>query len=476
MTEKDKPEATSSPAGGAKLGFLEKMRQTSEASGRNREARLNRQPQAVVRQSPKFDQLPEYQRVLTQRKVGEVIGVDNPFYRSHDVAAGATTVMAGKNFANFASYDYLGTNTDPLVLSRAKEAIDRYGISASASRLVAGERPVHTELEATLAEVYGVEAAVCFVSGYLTNVAAISCLVGPQDLVIHDEFIHNSALAGIKQSGATRRLFRHNDVDNLEAVLKTLSSEFRRVLVIVEGVYSMDGDIADLPKLLELRSRYGFWLMVDEAHALGVLGKTGRGTFEHFDLDPQDVDIWMGTLSKTTSSCGGYIAGSQALADILKAEAGGFVYSVGLAPVLAAAAKTGLDILRSEPERTERLHRNGALFLEEAKRAGLDTGLSVGFSVVPVLVGDSLRAVQLSNDLLEDGVNALPIIHPAVPEGQARLRFFITCNHTDEQIRHAVDVTARRLKSLEERKFGLASLDMEKMMQLSPLLQSPNNS
>lgn len=475
MTKKDKPETTASPTGGAKLGFLEKMRQTSEASGRNREARLNRQPQASVRQSPKFDQLPEYQRVLTQRKVGEVIGVDNPFYRSHDVAAGATTVMDGRDFANFASYDYLGTNTDPKVTSRAKEAIDRYGISASASRLVAGERPVHTELEALLAEVYGVEAAVCFVSGYLTNVAAISCLVGPQDLVIHDEFIHNSALAGIKQSGATRRLFRHNDVDNLETVLKTLASEFRRVLVIVEGVYSMDGDIADLPRLLELRNRYGFWLMVDEAHALGVLGKTGRGTFEYFDIDPQEVDIWMGTLSKTTSSCGGYIAGSQALADILKAEAGGFVYSVGLAPVLAAAAKAGLDILRSEPERTERLHRNGALFLEEARKAGLDTGLSVGFSVVPVLVGDSLRAVQLSNELLEDGVNALPIIHPAVPEGQARLRFFITCNHTEEQIRHAVEATSRRLKSLEERKFGLASLDMEKMMLLSPLLQSPNN-
>ena len=475
MTKKDKPETTASPTGGAKLGFLEKMRQTSEASGRNREARLNRQPQASVRQSQKFDQLPEYQRVLTQRKVGEVIGVDNPFYRSHDVAAGATTVMDGRDFANFASYDYLGTNTDPKVTSRAKEAIDRYGISASASRLVAGERPVHTELEALLAEVYGVEAAVCFVSGYLTNVAAISCLVGPQDLVIHDEFIHNSALAGIKQSGATRRLFRHNDVDNLETVLKTLASEFRRVLVIVEGVYSMDGDIADLPRLLELRNRYGFWLMVDEAHALGVLGKTGRGTFEHFDIDPQEVDIWMGTLSKTTSSCGGYIAGSQALADILKAEAGGFVYSVGLAPVLAAAAKAGLEILRSEPERTEKLHRNGALFLEEARKAGLDTGLSVGFSVVPVLVGDSLRAVQLSNELLDDGVNALPIIHPAVPEGQARLRFFITCNHTEEQIRHAVEATSRRLKSLEERKFGLASLDMEKMMLLSPLLQSPNS-
>jgi 8-amino-7-oxononanoate synthase len=474
LTNKNELDTAASPAGDAKRGFLDQMRQTNDASGRNRAARLNRQPQAPVRAVPKFDELPEYQRVVMQRKIADIVGVGNPFYRSHDVAAGATTVMAGKPFANFASYDYLGTNTDPLVAASAKEAVDRYGISASASRVVAGERPVHTDLETALAEVYGVEAAVCFVSGYLTNVAAISCIVGPQDLVVHDEFIHNSALAGIKQSGAARRLFKHNDVENLENVLKTVSGDFRRVLVIVEGVYSMDGDVADLPRLLELRNRYGFWLMVDEAHALGVLGKTGRGTFEHFGLDPRDVDIWMGTLSKTTSSCGGYIAGSQALADILKADAGGFVYSVGLSPVLAAAAKTALDVLRSEPERTERLHRNGSLFLELARKAGLDTGLSIGYSVVPVLVGDSLRAVQLSNELLEDGVNALPIIHPAVPEGMARLRFFITCNHTEEQIRHAVDATARRLESLKARNFGLASLDMEKMMQLSPLLQNSN--
>lgn len=476
MTSKDPDQNPSTHSMGGKKDFLEQMRQAKEASGRNRSARLNRQPKQPLREPVSFDKLPEYQRVTVQRKAGEMIGVDNPFYRSHDRAAGATTAMGGKEFINFASYDYLGTNTDPKVTENAKAAIDRYGISASASRLVAGERPVHAALEEKLAEVYGVDAAVCFVSGYLTNVAAISCLVGPQDLVVHDEFIHNSALAGIKLSGATRRLFRHNDVENLETVLRTLSSDFRRVLVIVEGVYSMDGDIADLPGLLELRSRYGFWLMVDEAHALGVLGKTGRGTFEHFDIDPKSVDIWMGTLSKTSSSCGGYIAGSQALADILKAEAGGFVYSVGLAPVLATAAKTGLDILTSEPERTEKLKQNGAFFKKCAEEAGLDTGLSVGVSVVPVLVGDSLRSVQLSNELLEDGINALPIIHPAVPEGLARLRFFITCNHTEEQIRYAVQATAKRLKALQERNFGLASLDMEKMMQLSPMLQTPDNS
>jgi 8-amino-7-oxononanoate synthase len=263
---------------GGKGNFIDQMRKANENVGRNRTTRLNAQPQQPARPPVGFDALPEYQRVMVQRKASEIIGVDNPFYRSHDEAAGATTTMDGEVYANFASYDYLGTNTDPRVTEAAKAAIDRFGISASASRLVAGERPVHAELEEKLASVYGVDAAVCFVSGYLTNVAAISCVVGPKDLVIHDEFIHNSALAGIKLSGATRRLFKHNDVDNLETVLNTLAGDFRRVLVIVEGVYSMDGDIADLPRLIELRNRYGFWLMVDEAHSLGVLGKTGRGS------------------------------------------------------------------------------------------------------------------------------------------------------------------------------------------------------
>ncbi|MFS8055991.1 aminotransferase class I/II-fold pyridoxal phosphate-dependent enzyme [Rhizobium sp. BR 317] len=460
------------PPGDKKSSLLEQMRRANESSGRNRVERLNRQPQQPVRQALRFEDLPEYKRVMTQKIAGEMAGIVNPFYRSHDTAAGATTKMGGREFVNFASYDYLATNTDPLVAARAKEAIDRFGISASASRLVAGERPVHVELEQQLARLYGVDAAVYFVSGYLTNVATIGCLLGPQDLVIHDEFIHNSALAGIKLSGAARRLFKHNDVENLESILKTLSSDFRRILVIVEGIYSMDGDVADLPALLELKARYGFWLMVDEAHALGILGERGRGTFEHFGLDPRDVDIWMGTLSKTTSSCGGYIAGSSALADILKAEAGGFVYSVGLAPVLATAAMAGLQILESEPDRAARLRRNGSLFLRCAREAGLDTGLSMGFSVVPVIVGDSLRAVQLSNDLLSEGINVLPIIHPAVPEGMARLRFFITCNHTEEQIRRSVAVTARRLQDLKDRNFGLASIDMDKVMQLLPMRQA----
>ncbi len=450
-----------------KENLLDRMRDAHQSSERSRMARSERDvPPPVRRKQTKFEDLPEYKQVQTQKVASEQLGIDNPFYRAHQTAAGATTVIDGRKLINFASYDYLGLNRHPHVLSQARDTITTFGISASASRLVAGERPAHAELEERIAAFYGVEASVCFVSGYLTNVAAISCLMGPKDLVVHDEFIHNSALAGIKLSGATRRLFKHNDANDLEHVLRTVAGDYRRILVIVEGVYSMDGDIANLPAIMKLKAEYGFWLMVDEAHALGILGKRGKGTFEHFGIDPRQVDIWMGTLSKTTSSCGGYIAGSGALAAVLKATAGGFVYSVGLAPVLTASAIASLDILEGEPERVAALKRNGALFLKLAQEAGLDTGLSAGFSVVPVLVGDSLRAVQLSNDLLAAGINALPIIHPAVPEGMARLRFFITSEHTEEQIRQTVALTAEKLKDLTERNFGLASIDVQQMMKM----------
>lgn len=446
--------------------YLSAWRGRRELAGRNRMDRMDRlsgRNEGPTIAPKGFETLVEYRKVLAQKAIGAMAGVANPFYRSHERAAGATTVIDGRELINFASYDYIGANTHPAVKNAAKAAIDRFGVSASASRLVAGERPVHTALEEKIARIYGTEASVCFVSGYLTNLAVISTLMGPNDLVIHDELIHNSALAGIKLSGATRRFFRHNDPVDLERVLSTIAGDFERILVIVEGIYSMDGDIACLPDLVRLRSRYGFWLMVDEAHALGVLGSNGRGTFEHFSIDPSSVDIWMGTLSKSASSCGGYIAGSTALIDILKAEAGGFVYSVGLAPALAAAALASLEIMDNETERVGRLRRNGHLFLELARQAGLDVGTSAGYSVVPVIVGDSLRAVQLSNELFKAGINALPIIHPAVPEGQARIRFFLTADHTADQITTAVRQAAATLTDLARRKVGLAGIDIQQI-------------
>lgn len=420
--------------------------------------------QLSVRTQPAFTDLAEYKQVAMQQFASQQLGMENPFYRAHESASGATAQIGGLSFDNFASYDYLGLNQDPRVIERANRALADFGVSASASRVVAGERTIHGELEASLADIYETEAAVCFVSGYLTNVAAISCLMGPKDLVIHDEFIHNSALTGIKLSGANRRFFKHNDCADLERILLSLAGDYERILVISEGIYSMDGDIADLPGLLRLKKQFNFWLMMDEAHSLGVLGDTGRGIFEHYDIASSEVDIWMGTLSKTTCSCGGYIAGSKALITLLKAQAGGFVYSVGLAPALAAAAIASLDILREEPRRTHALRRNSQSFLEHARERGLDTGLSEGYSVVPVLVADSLRSVQLSNELFAAGINVLPIIYPAVPEGLARLRFFITSAHTEEQIKRTVDLTAEILGRLKEQNFGIGSMDVKLVM------------
>ncbi|MDQ6434986.1 aminotransferase class I/II-fold pyridoxal phosphate-dependent enzyme [Mesorhizobium sp. LHD-90] len=438
------------------------MKDHARPAGGKRAARPAVAPQ--VNLAPAFTDLPEHKQIVAQAAAGDQLGIDNPFFRSHAGAAGATTVVDGRTLINFASYDYLGMNRHAEVLSAAKNAVDRYGISASASRLVAGERPIHGELESKIAGFYGVESAIVFVSGYLTNVATIGTLLGPEDLVIHDEFIHNSALIGAKLSGSHRRLFRHNDMDDLERVLRSVTGRHRRVLVVVEGVYSMDGDVADLPRLIELRSQYGFWLMVDDAHALGVIGDTGRGTAEYHGCNPRDVDIWMGTLSKTTASCGGYVAGSEALVTLLKGSAGGFIYSVGLAPALAAAAWTSLDLIDREPERVARMRRNGHLFYELARKRGLDTGVSVGCSVIPVIIGDSLRAAQLSNDLMATGINVMPIIHPAVPEGLARLRFFITSEHTPEQIDYAVTQTAEKLEALVERNFGIGSVDIEAVL------------
>ena len=221
-------------------------------------------------------------------------------------------------------------------------------------------------------------------------------------------------------------------------------------LVLVEGHYSMDGDIPDLPRVLDLKKRFGFWLLVDEAHGLGCIGKTGGGMREYYGLSGDEVDIWMGTLSKSLGSTGGYLAGSAAMIDAMKYEAPGSVYSVALAPVLAAAANEAIQIMHAEPERVARLHARGSFFLDVAKSLGLDTGASVGSSITPIMVGSSPLAAAASKVLLEEGINALPIAFPGVPMNQARLRFFITSEHTEDQIRHSLTTTAEILSRLRE--------------------------
>jgi 8-amino-7-oxononanoate synthase len=407
-------------------------------------------PGAVDKRFTDFSTLPGYDDLRLQRSIGDKFGLENPYFRMHDARASAVTEIGGKSYINFSCYDYLGLNGHPEIVAAAKEAIDRYGISCSASRIVAGERVAHRDLERALADHYSADDAVVFVSGYGTNVSVIASLAGAKDLVISDAVVHNSAVVGSVLSGASRRSFTHNDLDNLEQILTANRSRYERVVIVVEGLYSMDGDYPDLPRLIEIKNKYQAWLMVDEAHALGVLGKRGYGIAEHFGVDPRQVDIWMGTLSKTLAGCGGYIAGSAALVDYLKCLSGGFVYSVGIPPLLAASVAKSLEIMHREPERVVALQRNGAHFHKVAKEKGLDTGNGCGTAVSPIVVGDSISAVILSQQLFRRGINVQPVLYPAVPAKSSRLRFFLTAMHTEAQIETAVDAMVEELAKIPE--------------------------
>lgn len=395
-----------------------------------------------------FDQHPGYQQMRIMQEGGARLGVANPFFKVHDGIAGATTQIDGREYINFASYNYLGLSGHPSVSQAAKDAIDRYGTSVSASRMVSGERPIHRQLEDALARHYSVADAVVFVSGHATNVTTIGYLFGPKDLILHDALIHNSVVQGIALSGAKRLSFAHNDWAQLDAMLTHQRRQFERVLIVLEGLYSMEGDYPDLPRFIEISRRHHAFLMVDEAHSFGVLGATGKGIREHFGLNGSDVDIWMGTLSKTLAGCGGYIAGEGALVEHLRYLAPGFLYSVGMSPPVAAAALAALRYLESHPERVSRLQDNGRLFFELAKQAGLDTGTSAGVAVIPVITGSSLRAVRLAEALFQHGVNVQPILYPAVQEKAARLRFFISCEHGEYQLRHTVELLVKETSRL----------------------------
>ena len=392
------------------------------------------------------------------RKAGDVLGIDNPFFRPHAGIAGATTIIGNREYDNFVSYNYIGLNGDPRVSDAAKAAIDRYGTSVSASRIVSGERPVHRELEQALAEVYSADDALALVSGHATNVTVIGHLVGPADAILHDSLSHNSVVQGALLSGARRISFPHNDLDELERLLAQARPGVKRALIVVEGHYSMDGDVPDLARLVQIARRHRASLMVDEAHALGVLGRTGLGIAERCGVDPREIDVWMGTLSKTLSGCGGYIAGSAGLIEYLRCSAPGFVYSVGMSPPVAAAALESLRIMRQEPERVAQLAHNSEYFLARARDAGLDTGASVGAAIVPIMTGSSIRAGRAADLLFKMGVNVQPIIYPAVPERAARLRFFISSLHTEAQLARVAAQTAQALAEAGAERVSLADL------------------
>jgi 8-amino-7-oxononanoate synthase len=345
----------------------------------------------------------------------------------------------GTHFVSFANYDYLGLANHPKIVAEAERELHRLGVGALASRLVGGERSTHKPFEAEIAEFLGMESALTLVSGYLANVTTISWLLGKRDALFIDELAHNSIVAGCEGSPAETIKFRHNDFDHLEQLLRKRREDFRHALIVVEGIYSMDGDTADLPRLVEIKEKHDAWLMVDEAHSLGVLGETGRGLAELQGVDPNRLDLVVGTMSKTLASCGGFVCAKKPVIDWFRYTLPGFVYSVGLSPVILASARTALRLMQEENWRVGKLARNAEFFRDFAHANGLSTGPAVGRGVVPILFQDSVETMWASQHLLEKGFYVPPIVQIGVPKDQPRLRFFLSANHSEEEIRGVIE-------------------------------------
>jgi len=395
-----------------------------------------------------FDESQEYIEFKNRRDALERDGGGVPYFVCHNSPMRDTSIIDGREIIDFGSYNYVGMSGRKEVSDAAKKAIDVYGTSASGSRLLAGERPIHGQLEKEIAEWKHAESAVVCVGGHSTNVTIVGNFCGKNDLILYDALAHNSIDQGCKLSEATSKSFPHNDVEALERILKIQRKFFEKVLIVIEGAYSMDGDISDVPAFVAIKKKYGCFLMVDEAHSACVLGNTGGGVDEYFNLAPDDVDIKMGTLSKGLGTCGGYIAGRRCLIDYLKFNLPGFVFSVGISPALAAASLEAIRLLRNNPEIMQNLHRNIDCFAEEARKRHLDIGSAGKTAILPVLIGKEEDAFALSNELIKRGVSVPPAVYPAVPRNKAKLRFNVISEHKPEQIITALDALVSAAKDL----------------------------
>lgn len=347
-------------------------------------------------------------------------------------------VEGSGNMIMLGSYSYLGLIGHPRINRAAHEAVERYGTGVHGVQLLAGSLDIHRRLETCIARIKQAEAAALFSSGYAANTSTISCLLGRHDTVICDKLDHASIVDGCQLSQAKLQRFKHNDMANLEAILAGCDRTHKR-LVIVDGVYSMDGDIANLPEISRLCKKYGAWLMVDEAHSFGVIGETGRGIEEHFHLPADAVDIKMGTFGKAIPSQGAYVAGSEKLVRYLKHQARGFIYSGALSPVASAAALAALDVLETEPNHIRRLHENMEFFSKQLRGAGFSI-LNSESAVFPILCRDNAKAHQLANYCQHRGIFVQAIPHPVVPMGTARLRAAVNAAHLIEDLAYCVSV------------------------------------
>ena len=360
-----------------------------------------------------------------------------PFHMPLEAKAGPCVVADGHPMLMMSSYDYLGLIGDPRIDKAAIEAVMRYGTSTSGARLLTGTLDVHREMEADLAAFKGTQDALTFSSGYMANLGAIYGLFGPGDRVIIDELCHRSLHDACRMTGVQVQRFRHNDPQSVRDELQKPNTA-NRTLIISDGVFSMDGDICCLPELIALKKEFGCFLMIDEAHASGVLGATGRGTDEHFSVDTDDVDIWTGSLAKSIPSNGGFIAVSQEVAIFLQHASSPYIFSAAMTAASVAAIRAGLAILKQEPERVERLRQNGKFLRNGLQELGYDTGLSET-AVIPVILKDEARTALFARKLRDFGIIAAPVMFPAVSQGIARLRLCVTAAHTQEHLEFVLE-------------------------------------
>ncbi len=358
----------------------------------------------------------------------------------------ATVVMDGREVITLSSNNYLGLTVHPRLRQAAIEAIERYGVGSGAVRTIAGTMTLHNELEEKLARFKHTEASLTMQSGYATNLGVISALMQENDLIISDELNHASIIDGIRLCKSPRKIFRHKDMADLRRVLEESKSVAGKVLVITDGVFSMDGDIAPLPAIVELAEEYGAAVMVDDAHSSGVLGKNGRGSVSHFGLDGR-VALQIGTLSKGIGALGGYVACSQDMKDYLLNRARPVLFSTSHPPSVVATCIAALEVLESDDSLVERLWENASFFKKGLEQLGFNTGQSET-PITPVIVGEGARAVQLSTRLFEEGVFAQAIVYPTVAIDKCRVRTIVTALHTNEELTKALDAFARVGKEL----------------------------
>ena len=356
---------------------------------------------------------------------------------------GPVCTYDGKEVINLASNNYLGLCNHPRLREAAIRATERYGVGSGAVRTIAGTMRIHMELEEKIAAFKGVEACVVFQSGFTANAGTVSSILGKDDFILSDELNHASIIDGARLSKARIKVFRHKDVVHAEELLRELEQEPGRKLIITDGVFSMDGDIGPVAELAALAERYGAIMMVDDAHASGVLGRNGRGSVDHTGAHGK-VDVQVGTLSKAIGSLGGYVCGSRDLIDYLYHRARPFLFSTSHPPSVAASCIAAFDILENEPERIDRLWENTRYFKQQLTDAGFDVGgRSTPASetpITPILIGDGRRTMEFSRALFDRGVMATGIAFPTVPEGKARVRTIMTSEHTRPQIDQALDV------------------------------------